>query len=233
MSEPKKTFAEKLVAVGEAIGTLEKSGYNNYHDYNYLTESDVKRAVGKALRAFGLYVESVVHEVLPGSDFTHAMVRTTVVISDGDNCITSTGVGSASDKGDKSFMKAEAAALKYALTSLFLIPTGDDPEADGAKPTKLEEKPEVKKPASKKAAEKAPPSDDRQISLPGSSGADTSKTTEYALKFTTSIANAGDEEALKKLAEEIGRAKDNLTAEDFGTVKAAFKARMAQLKGGK
>jgi hypothetical protein len=51
------------------------------------------------------------------------------------------GVGGAADVrykgdtptacGDKAVMKATAAAVKYALTTGFLIATGDDPEADG------------------------------------------------------------------------------------------------------
>ena len=39
-------------------------------------------------------------------------------------------MGQGTDKGDKAVMKANTAALKYALAGIFLISWGDDPEAD-------------------------------------------------------------------------------------------------------
>jgi hypothetical protein len=42
-------------------------------------------------------------------------------------------IGEGEDSGDKATYKAMTGAQKYALLKLFLISTGDDPEADGAK----------------------------------------------------------------------------------------------------
>jgi hypothetical protein len=42
-------------------------------------------------------------------------------------------IGSGSDSQDKGPYKAITGAIKYLMTTTFLIPTGDDPEGDGGK----------------------------------------------------------------------------------------------------
>ena len=50
--------------------------------------------------------------------------------SDSGEQIKIKGLGSGQDAGDKSVMKAQTAAIKYAFLLSFAISTGDDPEAD-------------------------------------------------------------------------------------------------------
>jgi hypothetical protein len=56
-----ETLGGRLAKAAEFIGSIEKDGYNKFHDYEYVTEAAVKRAVGPALRAAGLYISSVTH----------------------------------------------------------------------------------------------------------------------------------------------------------------------------
>jgi hypothetical protein len=59
-------------------------------------------------------------------------LRFTWTLTDGDSgeTISFQSVGTGADSGDKAAYKAATGALKYALLTGFLIPTGDDPEAD-------------------------------------------------------------------------------------------------------
>jgi len=127
-----KTFGEKLLACYEDLAYLQKGGVNSHFKYKFVEESAVKRAVNETLRKHGLWLgmaqASFVGEPTP----KEACASCYVEVTDGENIASGTGLGGGVDSGDKAPMKANAAALKYALTSAFLIATGDDPEADAA-----------------------------------------------------------------------------------------------------
>lgn len=222
------TLGSRLAAAAGAIGTLAKDGYNKFHDYEYVTEASVKRAVGTALREHNLYVVSAVHEILPGGDFQHVLVRTAVTVGGVGltETVTAVGIGSGTDKGDKAAFKAMAGGLKYALTSLFLIPTGDDAENDGGK---KEDKPaETKAP---KAAAKKPAKDEPSDPTGIAEAEKSSKTSAAtALFHTNRIANATSEAELKTVAEDAAKDSPKMTAEDFKVVTSAFKARRAEVQ---
>jgi hypothetical protein len=59
-------------------------------------------------------------------------LRFTWTLIDGDTgeTISFQSIGTGADSGDKAAYKAATGALKYALLTVFLIPTGDDPESD-------------------------------------------------------------------------------------------------------
>jgi len=59
-----------------------------------------------------------------------AVVKLGITVTDGNHTATMEGLGEGVDAGDKAVMKANTAALKYALASGFLLSWGDDPEAD-------------------------------------------------------------------------------------------------------
>lgn len=131
-----KTFHEKLLAVAAAIDYLSKDGRNEEQNYRYVSEAAVKAAVRRAFLAEGLAVCGVEMASMPGTRPCEAVVYVRLTVSDGERNAAFAGVGSAAELrrdgtpfGDKAVMKATAAAVKYALTTAFLIPTGDDPEA--------------------------------------------------------------------------------------------------------
>lgn len=222
------SIGSRLVKAGNAIGTLAKDGRNAFHNYDYVTEAAVKREVGKSIRDAGLHVQSVTHEVLPGSTFTQVLCRTSVVIADDSGAVVvATGIGSGTDKGDKAAYKAMAGGLKYALTSLFLIATGDDPEEDerGTKPAP-EVKPAAAKRAKASAEEPSPELVDNDTKL-----VDVKKSTAAALKWATMIAQSETEAALKTVGASLVKDQPNMTKPDFDLCKTAFKERMAQVKG--
>lgn len=131
--QPKLSFGERLHAAMADLEYLEKKGYNKHFDYHFVQEADVKAAVSKALRAHGLVLSNVEYTPLGECTGKAATLRCEVCISDlaRTEFVSYAGVGAGTDSSDKAPMKACAAALKYALTSGFLIATGDDPEEDG------------------------------------------------------------------------------------------------------
>jgi hypothetical protein len=59
-------------------------------------------------------------------------LRFTWTLTDGETgeTLSFQSIGTGADSGDKAAYKAATGALKYALLTGFLIPTGDDPESD-------------------------------------------------------------------------------------------------------
>jgi hypothetical protein len=123
----------------EEVSYLEKKGFNDHFKYSFLSEADCKAAVSAAFRKHGLVLGRT--EVEPVGEITGkaAVVRVRLLVADVDGeasepwrtaGVTFEGVGAGSDSSDKAPMKATAAAIKYALTTAFLIATGDDPEKE-------------------------------------------------------------------------------------------------------
>ncbi len=134
---PELSLDEKLHAIAEAVAFVEKRGYNAHHKYNYASAVDVVKTVRDELLKHKLIVIPGAHGAthLPyGSKGGHlTTVELTYTVRDvesGDHVeIPWVGVG-ADTGGDKGIYKAYTGGFKYALLSLFMIPTTDDPEHD-------------------------------------------------------------------------------------------------------
>ena len=122
-------FYEKIAAVMQACGSIERDGTNSHHKYTYTSAEAVKRAVQKACASQGLAMITTI-ERLDGSTFDRVTCKAAITVTDGEHSISAEGIGSGTDRGDKASMKACTAAVKYALAHLFCLPFGDDPEAD-------------------------------------------------------------------------------------------------------
>jgi hypothetical protein len=81
-----------------------------------------------------------VPEILQQADVTTAKgtiehmatvkIDITLIDVDSGESVSFSGIGTGQDSGDKSVMKAQTAAIKYAYLLSMAISTGDDPEAD-------------------------------------------------------------------------------------------------------
>jgi len=118
------------------IGGLRKDKKNLHGKYEYLSEEAVKRAAQDAFVTAQVVPEFsfsilAVREVKASNGGTRLLydVLCTVTIRDGDETVTSQGLGSGIDHTDKGLMKAQTAALRECLKGLFCIPSGTDPEA--------------------------------------------------------------------------------------------------------
>jgi hypothetical protein len=141
MSEEKRSLVRKLSEVMGAVKRIPKNGTNKFHNYKYAMESDVLDVVRDELSKRNVMMmprvlsEKVApHQTKSGSTEYIGTVTVCFDFHDGDSgeTLPVITVGQGQDAGDKSFYKALTGATKYALLKTFLIPSGDDPEADDA-----------------------------------------------------------------------------------------------------
>ncbi len=136
------SLTSKLAEVMAEIHHIPKRGWNDFHKYHFALEADIVDAVrsGLATRQVmlipsitGMQRDSVGEK---GSVLTTLMMQFTFRDGESGEEITRPWLGAGTDKEDKGAYKAMTGGEKYFLLKTFLIPTGDDPEAEGAKPDK-------------------------------------------------------------------------------------------------
>lgn len=119
------------------VGYIQKTGWNDFHKYHYVTESDLVSAVRPLLAQVGVIiipdvttVERIaeVQERSGTSTLTQVMVR--YLVTDGKEHYSFGMPGHGLDRADKGVYKAITGSMKYALYKLFEVETGDDPERD-------------------------------------------------------------------------------------------------------
>jgi ERF superfamily len=135
------TLRRKLGEVRRRIGYIQKRGYNERHNYNYVAAADIAGSVGDILAELGVVViprlESITYEPhAPGRVDSVRVARVIMAYTFTDENsgeeITAKVAGEGLDAGDKASYKAMTGALKYALLQSFLLATGDDPEDERA-----------------------------------------------------------------------------------------------------
>ncbi len=137
------------------VNYIKKDKKNNFQNYEYASEEAIKdkihdllvknKVVFKLDCKFVNDVAEQIGEVVTGmpnngsqkttsySHFVNAQFDYTFFDVDSGESMTGQFAGSGQDKGDKGLYKAITGALKYIMTSTFVIPTGTDPEDDGGK----------------------------------------------------------------------------------------------------
>lgn len=138
-----KTLYHKLVEIMSEMGRVEKKGYNAFHKYAYVTESDLTDALRDKLATRNVIIipslESITHE-----DTLTTITMTFVLVDadSGEKHEVKWG-GTGDDRGDKGLYKAYTGALKYFLMKTFLVSQGDDPESDTATDKRAQDKSEA------------------------------------------------------------------------------------------
>lgn len=132
-----RPLAAKLAEVMGEISGVKKAGFNDHFKYSFATEADVSTAVRNLLAERGVAVLPQV-----GSDPERLEIQTAkgtryvtqfevgLTFTDGKESLRVSHIGQGEDSGDKGANKALTAGVKYALMKTFLIPTGEDPDAD-------------------------------------------------------------------------------------------------------
>lgn len=134
-----RSLVKKLAVVMGAVDRVPKSGHNNFHNYDYATEADIVAGVREEMAKQHIMIIPNVKKCerraagTPEKPKTITLLEVEFTLCDGESGEekTFTVLGEGSDNEDKGTYKAFTGAEKYALLKLFLIPTGDDPEADG------------------------------------------------------------------------------------------------------
>ena len=136
-----RPLARKLAMVLSEVHRVPKNGRNDFHHYDYVTESDLVDHIRDKLAQLGVAIFPSVreHEIAEMEDqrkrtvyLTTVTLDVTLIDGESGDMMTTTWVGQGMDQGDKGYYKAYTGALKYFLLKTFLISTGDDPERDEA-----------------------------------------------------------------------------------------------------
>lgn len=132
-------LAAKMVAIMAAVTHLDKDAKNSFHKYEYTSDGQVYNAVRRAMIENGVAVftkmpnvDQVVGTTSSGKPNMHTLSRFVFVLQDAESGEREEceWYGEADDQNDKGVNKTATAALKYFLLKTFVIPTGDDPDAD-------------------------------------------------------------------------------------------------------
>lgn len=126
----------KVCNVVKSIGAVPKTGYNNFHKYEYRKHEDIMKALQPALSSEGLVLFPEKKEVLSNTvegkegKNRHVIIAVTYTITDGKEHLNFMGIGEGVDTGDKASYKAQTGAMKYALNDIFLLASEADPERE-------------------------------------------------------------------------------------------------------
>jgi hypothetical protein len=129
----------KLHKIMESVNYIQKDKTNSHQNYKYASEKAIKEALHAAFVANKVLMQvSTKNPQIVGSSFCIEVVYTFIDVESEEE-LSGTFVGTGQTRDEKGNYSAVTGAIKYILTSTFLIPTGDDPERD--------ETPKAKKPA--------------------------------------------------------------------------------------
>lgn len=131
-SERQQLLFSKLVAAGQAIETMEKTGYNRGLGFSFVEASHAYGKIRQELYARGVFVMVGITSCEREGTLTTVGLSVTFVDSETGTVANLPWFGSGSDKQDKGLAKAVTAGLKSLLLSTFLIPSGVEPDADSS-----------------------------------------------------------------------------------------------------
>lgn len=128
----------KLAAILKAVERIEKDKKNEQGGYKYASEKAIKETMHPLFMEHGLILVPVAQEFISltppagGKSSYITTLKCTFEIVDLETgaALRMEQLASGGDTLDKGTFKAVTGAIKYVLTTLFLIPTGDDPEGD-------------------------------------------------------------------------------------------------------
>ena len=137
-----KNIYQRLHSIMAEVGSLDKDKRNTMQNYEYLSEANVKHAIQPLLVKHGVVFTLEVEDLgelkeigrsAKGNQIwlTRAKMNYRFTnIDNPDDRAAGVFSGTGADMGDKGVYKAITGAIKYILTSTFLVPTGDDPEEE-------------------------------------------------------------------------------------------------------
>lgn len=228
----RRSLVCKLAAVMGEVERIPKSGRNAFHNYDYATEADIVAAVrkGMATRALMLVPDVEAMEWRDGrpdkggkpTKVCTLRVRFRLMDGESGEQMDFVVIGEGDGADDKATYKAMTGATKYALLKLFLIPTGDDPEADSTPPPSPTE-------AARQQIWSAPAQSETPASAPAQSG--------YVIKFGNNkgktLAELSDADLVwhtKKAAEDVAKNDPKWHAKNLEALKA-MEAEQARRRG--
>jgi len=157
-----KNILKKIHAVMKDVSYIQKDARNQHHNYNYASEKVIKAALHEAFVAHGIVFQLETSEYVTCPDPKASLLTCQYTFYDVDSGEKMEGkfIASGPARDDKGLWAATTNAIKYILTSTFLIPTGDDAESNENHPGDG-----AAKPAAAPTAKPAPPKIDHRESF--------------------------------------------------------------------
>ncbi|KUM71532.1 ERF family protein [Streptomyces sp. NPDC047880] len=135
-----------IAAVMRDVMPVAKDKENTQQRYKFRGIDDVMSAMAGPLRAHGVFILPTIaahHAERRGEKMTHVTITMRYhVYGPAGDCLTAEVPGEASDFADKATNKAQSAALKYLLFTLFMIPVDGRSVDDGDRDHPVEPTPE-------------------------------------------------------------------------------------------
>lgn len=129
-SKDKKALYTKLVAVGAAIQSIEKTGHNSHFNFKFVEASHAYNQIRSELYNRGVFMTVSLSNVEQAGTLTHVDMVITFVDSESNQKQSIQWAGYGTDKQDKGLAKAITAGVKSFLLTTLLIPSGVEPDAD-------------------------------------------------------------------------------------------------------
>jgi hypothetical protein len=126
------SLVTKLAEVMAAVGRIPKRGTNTHFNYKFATESDVVERIRRELSERSVILCPQILDVKQ-LDKGLTQIHMSFTFRDGSSgeSLTHGWYAQGGDTQDKGISKAATSGEKYFLLKMFLIPTGDDPDAAG------------------------------------------------------------------------------------------------------
>lgn len=132
---------QKLLAITEEIGKIEKTGKNSMQGYSFIEQAKIVAELRPLLKKHGVFIipESVSRTIerfenKKGTITVHSNVKSRYTVVNADNpeerFVSEWDGGEALDTSDKATNKATTASHKYYLMKLFNISDKEDGDAD-------------------------------------------------------------------------------------------------------
>ncbi|WP_411145310.1 ERF family protein [Streptomyces sp. x-80] len=135
-----------IAAVMRDVMPVAKDKENTQQRYKFRGIDDVMSAMAGPLRTHGVFILPTIaahHAERRGEKMTHVTITMRYhVYGPAGDCLTAEVPGEASDFADKATNKAQSAALKYLLFTLFMIPVDGRSVDDGDRDHPVEPTPE-------------------------------------------------------------------------------------------
>lgn len=126
-------FAAMAQVLGE-VSRVPKNGWNAHFNYPFATEADVMDVVRPAMSRAGLCLFPSVEQMNGGAGSAVTGTMGVTFAHAAGATVTTTWMGMvkpAGEKDDKGYWKLYTGVMKYVVLKTFMVPTGDEPEADG------------------------------------------------------------------------------------------------------
>jgi hypothetical protein len=232
-------LAKGIASVMAEVGTIQKTGFNKFHNYAYATLQDLLFAVTPLMGKYGVCV--IQNEVERTQVETRILVTYEFSIFHTSGEIwpdrprftgMCNGRNSKGDYDEKAINKCHSGARKYFLLSLFQVPSGDFDDADEGPPQqavsteqpKTDKRPRTVPGPTPKPTTKGEP---HKILLGAGGGAD-----KWATEYLNAIAEAKSQQEITEwdgLNDSTLQALSDKYPEVYERIRAASEQRMEQL----